>query len=72
MIGGDEINGAVGERSPEGRLIFAFTHWRIDADHPGEAGVVVRRQHQVMRAGFAGDVDTARFSLAQRPQLFGR
>ena len=25
-----------------------------------------------MRAGFAGDVDAARFAFAQRPQFFGR
>src|SRR3981081_1899331 len=42
------------------------------ADDAGKARVIVARQQHVVRAGLAGDVNTARLGLAQGPQFLGR
>ena len=60
------------ERGPQRLLVARLAHRRIDADDAAEARVVVGRQHQIMRAGLAGDVDAARLGFAQRAQLLGR
>ena len=72
MVGRNHIDSAVGQRRKQRLLVALLAHRRIDADDAAEAGIVVGRQKQVLRAGLAGDVDAARLGLAQRPQLFGR
>ncbi len=72
MIGRNKVDGTVGERRPQRRLVASFPNRRIHPDDAGKAGVVVSREHQIVRAGLARDVDPARLGLAQRPQLLGR
>src|SRR6185312_6363895 len=72
VIGRDDIDGAVGERRPQRRLVARLAHRRIDPDDAAEAGIVVAGKEKILRAGFAGDVDAARLGFAQGTQLLGR
>src|SRR6202047_858884 len=53
-------------------MIALLTDRRMDPNGAGEPRIILTRQHDVMRACLAGDVDTARLGFAQRTKLFRR
>src|SRR5713101_2312804 len=72
MVGRDDVDAAVGERTPERLLMARLAHRRIDPDDAAETGVVRAGEKKILRAGLAGDVDAARLGLAQGAELVSR